>query len=373
MSVCAILVAAGRGERFGSDKTLAPLARKPVWRWSYDTLSKHPGVECVVLVHGEGNRESMAQVPSHALVPGGASRQESVLLGCLACPEAEWVLVHDAARPFLPPALVDALLDTRGHAEAAAPALPATDTIRLSEEGCFRLIDRDTVMGMQTPQLARRAKLVEALQSAQETFTDELAALESVGCPVTLVPGAVKNFKLTSTEDLSRARLMVGPPEVRTGIGYDIHSFSDNPQRVLHLGGIAFPNHPALEGHSDADVLLHAITDAILGATAMGDIGEHFPNTDPRWAGAPSLFFLEAAREMVERDGWKITSIDSTVIAETPKVMKQATEMREAIAGACNIEPERVSVKATTNERLGSIGRSEGIAAFATATLAERF
>ncbi|CAN5648039.1 bifunctional 2-C-methyl-D-erythritol 4-phosphate cytidylyltransferase/2-C-methyl-D-erythritol 2,4-cyclodiphosphate synthase [soil metagenome] len=373
MSVCAILVAAGQGERFGGDKTLALLSRRPVWRWSYDTLSKHPGIDEIVLVHGEGNRDSMASVPSLALVPGGCSRQESVLLGCRACPEAEWVLVHDAARPFLPPGLIDALLDTRGHAEAAAPALPATDTIRLSEDGQFRLVDRDTVMGMQTPQLARRAKLVEALQNAKETFTDELAALESVGCPVTLVPGSVRNFKLTSAEDFSRARLMVGPPEVRTGIGYDIHPFSVNPHRVLHLGGIAFPGHKALEGHSDADVLLHAITDAILGATAMGDIGEHFPNTDPRWAGAPSSGFLRAAKEIVEREGWRITSIDSTVIAETPKVMKRSGEMREAIAGACDIEPERVSVKATTNEGLGSIGRSEGIAAFATATLAERF
>ncbi|RYG47521.1 2-C-methyl-D-erythritol 4-phosphate cytidylyltransferase, partial [bacterium] len=235
MSVCAVLVAAGRGERFGGDKTLAPLARKPVWRWSYETLANHPGIDGVVLVHGDHNRESMASVPSQALVPGGMSRQESVLLGCLACPEAEWVLVHDAARPFLPAALIDALLDTRGHADAAAPALPATDTIRLSGEDGFKLIDRDTVMGMQTPQLARRSKLIEALQGSSETFTDELAALESIGCPVTLVPGSVRNFKLTSAEDLSRARLMVGPPEIRTGIGYDIHPFSDNPARVLHL------------------------------------------------------------------------------------------------------------------------------------------
>jgi 2-C-methyl-D-erythritol 4-phosphate cytidylyltransferase/2-C-methyl-D-erythritol 2,4-cyclodiphosphate synthase len=184
-----------------------------------------------------------------------------------------------------------------------------------------------------------------------------------------LVPGEPGNFKITTPEDFLRAQGALGMSETRSGFGYDIHPFSEDAERALWLGGVHFPGHPGLEGHSDADVLLHAVTDSLLGAAALGDIGQHFPNTDPQWRGKASSHFLRHAATLLQAEGWSVVNIDATVVAESPKVMKRASEIRMAIADAVGCDAARVSVKATTNERLGSIGRSEGIAAFATATI----
>jgi 2-C-methyl-D-erythritol 4-phosphate cytidylyltransferase/2-C-methyl-D-erythritol 2,4-cyclodiphosphate synthase len=197
-----------------------------------------------------------------------------------------------------------------------------------------------------------------------------MALVEALGVHPEIVQGEPNNFKITTPEDLARARAIASPAEVRVGIGYDIHPFSDDPSRKLFLGGVHFPDHRALDGHSDADVVLHAATDALLGAAGLGDIGQHFPNTDPRWRGAPSLTFLHHAGVLLAEAGWRIVNLDLTAIAESPKIMKKAPEIRSAIAQCLGIEDSRVSIKATTNERLGSIGRGEGIAAFATASIA---
>jgi 2-C-methyl-D-erythritol 4-phosphate cytidylyltransferase / 2-C-methyl-D-erythritol 2,4-cyclodiphosphate synthase len=210
---------------------------------------------------------------------------------------------------------------------------------------------------------------VEALQKAPEGLTDEIAAVQFLGHPFKLVNGDAKNFKVTLPEDLQRARDMIGGVETRVGFGYDIHPFSQDAARPLALGGIIFEGAKGLDGHSDADVLVHAIVDAVLGAAALGDIGVHFPNSDEHWRDRPSLFFAARAATMIRAEGYEIRNIDATLIAETPKVMPKALEMRAAISEALGVQIGQVSVKATTNEQLGSIGRSEGIAAHAVATL----
>jgi 2-C-methyl-D-erythritol 4-phosphate cytidylyltransferase/2-C-methyl-D-erythritol 2,4-cyclodiphosphate synthase len=220
---------------------------------------------------------------------------------------------------------------------------------------------------MQTPQAAHHSVIAKAYSESTGEFTDEMALMESVGIQPTLVDGDPRNFKVTTPDDLLRAQAYVGYPEYRTGMGYDIHPVATDG-RPLMLGGVRFEG-PGLDGHSDADVVLHAVTDALLGGAAMGDIGEHFPNTDPQWRGAPSVHFLEHAANLLRNEGWQIVNIDISVVAEFPKIMPKALEIRQAIGGATQIEPARISIKATTNEKLGAIGRSEGIAAFAVATL----
>jgi 2-C-methyl-D-erythritol 4-phosphate cytidylyltransferase/2-C-methyl-D-erythritol 2,4-cyclodiphosphate synthase len=205
--------------------------------------------------------------------------------------------------------------------------------------------------------------------NASAHLTDEMALVEALGVDPLIVPGESTNFKITNPEDLARARAIAGSGEMRTGMGYDIHPFSDDPSRTLFLGGVPFSDHPALAGHSDADVILHAATDALLGAAGMGDIGQHFPNTDPRWHGEPSLTFLRHAVSLLAAAGWRVVNLDMTAVAESPKIMKQADRIRQVVSEAMGVEPSRVSIKATTNERLGSIGRGEGIAAFAVATI----
>ena len=221
---------------------------------------------------------------------------------------------------------------------------------------------------MQTPQGGRADLMRRAHSEASREYTDEIALIEAIGAPWQAVAGSHQNFKVTVPEDLIRARAMLRH-ETRTGLGYDVHAFSTELGRPLWLGGVHFSDHPGLEGHSDADALLHAITDSLLGAAVMGDIGLHFPPGDERWKNAPSLMFLEHTGRLLTAAGWEIVHVDSTVIAESPKVMPRAVEIREGIAAALKISPDRVSVKATTNEGLGAIGRGEGIAAYATATI----
>lgn len=372
MRVTAAILAAGQGTRFGADKTALLLRGKPVWRWSLDAYLDHPAVDDAILVTAPERVENLQRsVPEGVrVIPGGKTRQESCRAAVLASENADLLLVHDAARPFVSQKLIQEVIDATRAKGAAAAGVAVTDTIKQCVKDAVTTLPREQLVAMQTPQGARRDLLLQAhAQAGSVEYTDEMAMLEAVGVYPRIVPGESTNFKITTPEDLFRARALLGVGETRTGLGYDIHPFSDDPSRTLWLGGVAFPGHPALAGHSDADVLLHAVTDALLGAAAMGDIGQHFPNNDPRWRGAPSLHFVRYARELLNKDGWQIINLDIACIAETPKIMPRAVEIREAIAEACGIEPTRVSVKATTNERLGSIGRSEGIAAFATATI----
>ncbi len=373
MKIVAVILAGGSGNRFGGDKTLALLGRKPLWRWSFETFLNHPQINAVGIVASKENIEAIrAEVPEAAFVVlGGATRQESSRQAVEAC-DGDILLVHDAARPFIDEATISRVIEGIIANGAAAAGSPVTDTIKQRDGQSWQTLARNNLIAMQTPQGARKDLLQRAHQEVKEECTDDMAMLEKIGISPTIVEGATANFKVTLAEDLARARQMIGTPETRTGLGYDIHAFSADPSRILMLGGVAFPGERALDGHSDADVLLHAAVDALLGAAALGDIGRHFPNTDPRWRGEPSLTFLRHAAELLSNEGWQILHLDIAVMAETPKIMPRAVEMRQTIASALNLDLNRVSIKATTNEGLGAIGRCEGIAAFATATIREK-
>lgn len=343
------------------------LGNRPVWRHAYDRFAEVLGASNVFLVVNEDNEAEIVRQGALRTIRGGGTRQESTLAALEALPQdAEFLLIHDGARPFVSADVIQRVAEATEVNGAAGAAIGVIDTIRNLN---LEVVPRSNLRAMQTPQGARVEWLRQAYAQAAGEFTDDLSVLQAAGFPVTLVPGDPENFKITEPADFLRARQKLGLPETRTGLGYDIHSFSDDPDRRLWLGGVAFGGHRALEGHSDADVLLHAITDAILGAIGLGDIGLHFPPSDPQWKNQPSITFVRFAAEKARERGWQIVNIDATVIAESPKVMPRASEICSVVAEAAGTQPARVSVKATTNERLGSIGRSEGIAAFAVATM----
>ncbi len=353
----------------GFDKVNLVVRGKPLWRYSFDTFLAHADVEAVGLVsHAVYECREAAFV-----VPGGANRTESSRAGLDAVPTwAEVILVHDAARPLVSPQVISRVIEGVRQSGAASPVIPIVDTIKQVNHEQIKTLLRSELVATQTPQGALRQHLEAAHRMNKGTVTDDMVMIESLGIKPTLVEGEERNFKVTTMDDLIKFGAILGQPETRTGFGYDIHRFSDDPTRPLMLGGVHFPDHPALMGHSDADVVIHAVVDSLLGAAALGDIGVHFPNSDPRWKNCPSLNFLVTTGGMLAAE-WEIVNIDIAVIAETPKIMARSSEILIAISGALKLETGRVSIKATTNELLGAIGRSEGIAAFATATIRQRF
>lgn len=371
MRVVAVVLAAGKGDRFGQDKTQVLLAGKPLWRWSYEAFSRHPEIDGVGLVGSQENLGSLsAGAPEAAFVVlGGETRTESSRCALDALPDtAEIVLLHDAARPFVTDDVISQVIVGAARAGAAAPGTRPTDTIKLRTNGRLATLDRNSLVAVQTPQALR----IDALRkghAALSEATDDLALAEAAGFEPEIVPGDPRNLKITTPDDLRRAAERLLGTEARTGMGYDIHALSNDPNRGLMLGGISFEGHAGLEGHSDADVLLHAIVDALLGAAGLGDIGSHFPNTDPRWKDAPSITFLNHARSLLEEQGFGIVNVDATLIAESPKIGGRSQEMKALIGEALGIEATRIGIKATTNERLGAIGRGEGMAAMAIASI----
>ena len=360
--VVGVILCAGSGVRFGGDKLALEIQGKPVWRWSYDAYAFHPAIDRTILVGSPSNLAALREAGEAIL--GGETRQASVRAALAAAGDAELIVLHDGARPFVSRELISSVVEAARREGAAAAAVPVTDTVKSLDEGRLTTLDRSRLWAMQTPQAVRTDLLRRAHEAATADATDDLALLEAIGVGAVLVPGDPLNMKITTPADLLRL-----PSETRTGMGYDVHSFSDDPSRVLMLGGVAFPDHPALDGHSDADALLHAATDALLGAASLGDIGVHFPPSDERWRGRESIHFLRHAASLLEREGWTVVNLDMTVIAESPKVMKRSQEVRETVAAALGIEADRVSLKATTNERMGFVGRGEGIAALAIATI----
>ena len=354
--------------RFGANKLQQSLNGEPVWRAAYRTLLQCVAVDAVGLVVPADEVEAFqSQAPEAVfVVAGGSSRQSSARAGVESIPDGYGVaLVHDAARAWVDDQTIFNVINgVRTHGAAYA-ALPLTDTVREVTADGSRLLRRDQLVAAQTPQGALRSWFQDAHARATEEFTDDIAVLESAGYPAVAVPGDPRNRKLTHASDLPAA------PQIRVGFGYDVHAFSADPERPLWLGGIEFPHDkPGLEGHSDADALVHAVVDALLGSISLGDIGLHYPNTDPRWKNCPSLRFLAETSSLLSRAGWHIINIDASVLAERPKVMPRKDEICAALAGACGIDPKQVSLKATTNEGLGAIGRGEGIAAMAVATVA---
>jgi 2-C-methyl-D-erythritol 4-phosphate cytidylyltransferase/2-C-methyl-D-erythritol 2,4-cyclodiphosphate synthase len=390
VSVAALIVAAGRGTRAadgpGRPKQYRPIGGVPVLARSIDAFATHQRIsEILVVIDPDHARfyEDATRSFAERLrppVPGGARRQDSVRAGleALAQDAPAAVLIHDAARPFVDRALIDRVIGGLGAHDAALPCVPVTDTLKWVAGGkVIGTAERDQLYRAQTPQGFKfEAILAAHRQAAREPareFTDDAAVAEWFGLDVALVEGAEDNLKLTTAEDLERAEAMLtgggsrAAGTIRVATGYDVHGFA--PGDAVTLCGVSIPHTKRLTGHSDADVALHALTDALLGTIADGDIGVHFPPSDARWRGAASAVFLKDAAARIEQRGGTIEHADITLICEGPRIGPYRDAMRGKVAELLGLDVSRVSVKATTNEGLGFIGRGEGIAAMATATV----
>jgi 2-C-methyl-D-erythritol 4-phosphate cytidylyltransferase/2-C-methyl-D-erythritol 2,4-cyclodiphosphate synthase len=381
--VAAVIVAAGRGTRTGMayPKQYRALNGAPIVRDSIRAFAAHPQVDLVQpVIHADDAARFAAATEGLNLAEpghGGATRQGSVRAGleALEASAPQIVLVHDAARPFVSDALVSRAIAAATRHGAAIPALPVTDTVKLvdAQDIVTATLDRSNLRTVQTPQAFAFGALLDAHRRAaaegREDFSDDAALAEWAGLRVSVFAGEKGNVKMTTAEDFSRAEaeLAASLGDVRTGIGYDIHAFEEGDH--IWLGGIRIPHSKKLSGHSDADVALHALVDAILGALADGDIGSHFPPSDEKWRGASSDRFFAFAAERVRERGGLITMLDATILAEGPRIGPHRDAMRARIAAIAGISAGRVAIKATTTEKLGFVGRSEGMAAFATATV----
>jgi len=332
--------------------------------WSHAALSAHTAIDDVVVAIGPGQEALLqAAVPGAVGVTGGATRRASVAAG-LATIEADRILVHDAARPFLPAIVIDRLIAALDTHDGAIPVLPVADTL-VSSAG--DLVPRDGLHRVQTPQAFRFSALVDAHRHwIGGEATDDAQIVRALGGSIALVQGAAMLDKLTYPEDFAAADARL-TWETRSASGFDVHRLEDGEE--LWLGGVRIPHHQGLSGHSDADVALHAITDALLGTIAAGDIGTHFPPSDPQWKGAESGQFLRHAATLIAERGGQIGFIDLTLICEAPKIGPHRNAIRARIAELLALPVDRISVKATTTERLGFTGRGEGIAAQAIATI----
>jgi 2-C-methyl-D-erythritol 4-phosphate cytidylyltransferase / 2-C-methyl-D-erythritol 2,4-cyclodiphosphate synthase len=371
-----LIVAAGKGERAGGavPKQYVPLLGKPILRWTVEAFA---GSDLIQVVIGRDDQAAYADatrgLPLLPTLAGGATRQHSVMHGleALAHHKPDFVLIHDAARPLVSKAVVDAVKAAlEAGAEAAVPLVPVADTLRRLEDGKWQSVPRDGLMRAQTPQGFRFDKIL-AAHRAHKTLalTDDMALAELAGLEIVTVPGEETNLKVTTSKDFDMAEQLLGARlgDVRTGTGYDAHRFA--PGDHVWLCGVKIAHDHALEGHSDADAGLHALTDAILGAIGEGDIGQHFPPTDERWRGAPSWKFLDHALSLVRARGGTLVHCDVTLICERPKIAPHREAMRARVAEIAKLALGRVSVKATTTEGMGFTGRREGLAAQAVATV----
>jgi 2-C-methyl-D-erythritol 4-phosphate cytidylyltransferase/2-C-methyl-D-erythritol 2,4-cyclodiphosphate synthase len=385
--IAALIVAAGRGTRAAGSgagpKQYVPIGGRAVLDHTISAFSAHPDVDEVkVVIHqDDGQVYASAAGRSKKLSPpaiGGATRQASVRNGleALAASPPDLVLIHDAARPFVSAATISNVVKALSAQRAVLAALPVTDTLkRASSNGIVTdTVPRAGLWRAQTPQGFHFAAILDAHRKAAEqgldNFTDDAAIAEWAGFDVALVEDTTENIKLTTTEDLQLADRQMTPQnalEPRTGTGFDVHRFTEGDH--VWLGGIKIPHTHKLEGHSDADVILHALTDALLGAIGDGDIGQHFPPSDPKWKGAASRLFLEDAARRVKDRGGRIVNVDITVLAEAPRVGAHRPAMQALIGEVLGLTADRVGIKATTMEGMGFVGRREGIAAMASASV----
>jgi 2-C-methyl-D-erythritol 4-phosphate cytidylyltransferase/2-C-methyl-D-erythritol 2,4-cyclodiphosphate synthase len=381
-TIAVVLVAAGRGERAGAGlpKQYRPLAGTPVIRRTVEAFLNHPAITClqpVILAdHDALYQEAMAGLGVRTPVHGAASRQGSVAAGleALADAQPEIVLVHDAARPFVSPDLISRMIDAARIWGAVVPGLAVTDTIKLvdTDNRIISTPDRAALRAVQTPQAFRFADLLtahrRAAASGLDAFTDDGALIEWAGGSVYVAEGDALNIKLTHPDDFTRAEQTLRPAmETRTGSGFDVHSFE--PGDHVTLGGVRIAHTARLNGHSDADVVLHALTDAVLGTIGDGDIGQHFPPSDPQWRGASSDHFLAFAVKRLNARGGCLINLDVTILAEAPRIGPHRPAMQARIGAITGLTADRIGIKATTMETLGFIGRREGIAAMATCTV----
>jgi len=391
MRVVAIVAAGGRGERLGAGmpKQLLTVGGESILRRSIRLFAEHDRIDEIVLVlppelAAEAPADLCAPGKPMRIVAGGARRQDSVRLGFEAVSgRADIVVIHDAARPFASADLVSRTIDAAAESGAALAALPASDTVKLAGAGggagpivVERTMPRERVFLAQTPQAFRADVLAAAIEAGRggAVATDEAALAEAAGFPVRIVAGETTNLKITTMTDLKAAEAIAGgeraPATARVGIGYDLHRLVEG--RPLVLGGVTVPAEKGLAGHSDADVLAHAMTDAILGAIARGDIGRHFPDTDPQWKGASSMAMLAHAVSLAAEAGYDIVNVDAVVIAERPKLAPHIEAIRASLAAVLGIEAARISVKGKTNEGVDAIGRGEAMAVHAVVLVAGR-
>lgn len=386
MTVAAVIVAAGAGLRAGGErpKQYQLLAGKPVIWWALKAFCDHPQISFVQPVIGENHQslfdEAAAGLAVEPAVGGGSTRQDSCRIGieALSTRSPDRVLIHDAARPFVSVGLIDGVIAGLDRHPAVVPGLPIRDTLKRTSEGLVaETVDRRNMWTAQTPQgfdyeQIRKAHR-EALSQGLTDFTDDAAVAAFVGLPVAMVMGADSNRKLTTMSDIEAADRMMRTRDyaelgdIRVGQGVDIHAFAPGDHVVLC--GVRISHTRRLAGHSDADAPLHALTDAILGALGEGDIGTHFPPTDQRWKDAPSTLFLARALELLKARGGCVAHADLTILAEGPRIAPHIGAMKALLEPMLGIGGERIAIKATTTEQLGFIGRKEGLAAFATATI----
>ncbi len=373
MHIAALIVAAGRGTRAGGDipKQWQDLAGQPVLARTLSAFAPHVQTTAVVLHPDDRARWDAAGLNADALVDGGATRDASVRVGleALADRGVDLVLIHDAARPLVPARVIQDVIEALGEHAGAAPALAVTDALWTGADGHVTgTQDRYGLFRAQTPQGFHFKAILDAHRANPGPFADDVAVARAAGLDVAIVAGAEDNLKITGPDDLARATQLMGTQmDIRLGNGYDVHRFG--PGDHVWLCGVQVPHDRALQGHSDADVGMHAVTDAICGALGMGDIGQHFPPSDPRWKGAASHIFLEHAVALAAEHGFAISNVDCTLICEFPKIGPHQAAMKAAMAHIMGLSADRISVKATTSERLGFTGRGEGIASIATATL----
>jgi 2-C-methyl-D-erythritol 4-phosphate cytidylyltransferase/2-C-methyl-D-erythritol 2,4-cyclodiphosphate synthase len=392
MNAAALIVAAGSGVRAGLQqgrpKQYCLAGGEPLLRWTINAFARHPSISAVQVVVRLGDEElyeeATAGLNTHKLLPacpGGATRQLSVMAGleALSSHAPDAVLIHDAARPFISAECISATLAALATADGSLAAAPVTDTLKRGDNGIVAgTVPRANLWRAQTPQTFHFQKILDAhraaVQSNRSDFTDDASIAEWFGLKVALVENLSENMKVTTAHDLYIADLIArggsmrpSLPDVRSGTGFDVHEFGDGDH--VTLCGVRIPHERGLKGHSDADAGLHALTDALLGTIGAGDIGDHFPPSDPQWRGADSKIFLLHAARLVRERGGHITNADITLVCERPKIGPHREIMCQTIAELLNIEGERVSVKATTSEGMGFTGRREGLAALATVTV----
>ena len=364
----AVLVAAGNSTRMGFDKLAACIEGKTVLQRSVEAFDAHPDIDELVLVAGSRNEEAARALTAACRKParvvrGGATRAESVRSGVQAA-TGEFVAIHDAARPFVSEEVITRALHAAWQCGAAAPAVPVKDTVKVAgPDGLVQATPkRSTLYAVQTPQCFDRAAYLTAAQTlGQQDVTDDCQLMELTGQLVKLTEGSYENYKITTIEDLKGAGAM------RIGHGYDVHKLVEG--RRLILGGVDVPYEKGLLGHSDADVLAHAVMDALLGAAAMGDIGRHFPDSDDAYKGISSMKLLKIVVEKLSGAGWQASNVDVTIIAQKPKLAARIPQMQKNIAQILGLPEDCVNVKATTTERMGFEGAGEGISAHAVAML----
>ena len=382
MKIGAVVVAAGTGSRAGGEKPkqYQSIGGQPVVWWALKSFCDHPLVAHIQPVIGPGQaalfESATRDLAIEPPITGGATRQESCRLGleALAKHNLSHVLIHDAARPLISADLINRVIAGLAKHQGAIPGIAVADTIKKAPHGTIeRTIDRTGLWAVQTPQGfafdAIRAAHEKARQSGQMSLTDDAAVAELAGLEVVIIPGGTENRKMTTSDDLADADRALGKSlndlsDIRTGMGIDIHPFA--PGDHVMLCGIPIAHTHRLAGHSDADVALHALTDAILGAVGEGDIGTHFPPSDSQWKDAPSSIFLAKAVDLVARRGGRVGNADIAILAEAPRVAPHLAAMKAKLSTLLGIAEDRIAIKATTAERLGFVGRGEGIAAFAT-------